>query len=687
MTTVRASVTPHFRLDAAGSWRMSGQSSDVVADPLTNQLRLGKPGDFPIPVNDSFGTFGGMTLPRGVSISAQGRVLLADPQNNRILYFDNGECAEDTDESLPVPFRLLWKARPEIQTDDSALQHELFARPAEAGVYQLNQPRDVIFSPNGEIVIADTGNQRVLIFSWPELRLRKSLKLAGWAPWALAFDSRRRLYIADRDNGRIWRTNRLWDIDHQWDGGKEVLTNPVALTLDSEDNVLVLQHSPNTVYLGKEHNTGLSDWSLMDSQNSETFNREFSVPPLQSIDGQLHYPQRENPGCGTLVLKDVVADKSGYLQGSALPLLARPRIVRLPRLGVYISDLFDSEESGSQWHRLVLDCEIPATGRILMQTFSSDRAIYDSELSELDWSDAMLVSTDTNSRLPEMLIQSEAGRYLRVRLELLGDGFTTPKLNNILLFGPRSSSLQHLPAPFKQDPESAYFLDRMLSYFDTVQDEIRFVMKDFSRYLDPDGVPAGDFLNWLGSWFDWQFLAQWPGELRREMIRRSIEFFKLRGTLEGIRMMLQWHTGLNGDQPQIIEHFRVRDYASLQQRREVCGVPATVVPLMVAEKPLQPPQSCIDHWFSVVLPNSVLPDQESIELIKQIIDAQKPAHTSYQIYVFHQGIRIGKQSSIGVDMWLGHYPGEVLGGMRLGQSSGLAAESSAGLKIGNQILN
>lgn len=687
MTTVRPSVTPHFRLEAAGSWRMSSKSTEVVADPVTKQLRLGKPGDFPVPVTEPFGTFGGMTLPRGVTISAEGKVLLADPDNHRILCFDNGVCGEETDDSVPGPFRRLWQARAETQPGISSLQHELFAHSTSPEVYQLKQPRDVLFSPNGEIVIADTGNQRVLIFSWPELRLRKSIRLAGGAPWALAFDSRKRLYIADRNNSRIWRTNRLWNIDHSWDGGKDVLIHPVAVAMDSNDNVLVLQQSPAAIYVGTERIKGVSEWRLLDSRSTETFDREFSLPPLQLLDGELHYPQLDKPRCETLVLKEVVADKSGRLQGSALPLLARPRIIRLPRSGVYISDLFDSEVSGSQWHRLVLDSEVPPTGRILIQTYTSDRAIEDSEVDDLDWSAAMLVSTDASSSRPEMLIQSEAGRYLRIRIELLGDGFTSPGLNNILLFGPRNSSLHYLPAPFQQDPESAFFLDRMLSYFDTVQDEIRFVISDFSRYLDPAGVPAGDYLDWLGSWFDWQFLAQWPAELRREMIQRSIEFFKLRGTLDGIRLMLQWHTGLDGQQPQIIEHFRLREYATLQYRRPSCGMAGEVVPLFVAEKPLAPPPTSIDHWFTVVVPNSVVPDQEALDLIRQLIDAQKPAHTSYQVCVFHQGIRIGKQSSIGVDMWLGHYPGEVLGGMRLGQSSELAAVGSLGLKIGNQLLN
>lgn len=76
MTESRKSTTPFYRLDALAGWRQSPVSESILQDPVLNHLRLGRPGDFPVPPNEPFGSFGGMTLPRGITINADGQVLL-----------------------------------------------------------------------------------------------------------------------------------------------------------------------------------------------------------------------------------------------------------------------------------------------------------------------------------------------------------------------------------------------------------------------------------------------------------------------------------------------------------------------------------------------------------------------------------------------------------------------------------
>src|SRR5690606_6818970 len=141
MIKARESTTPFYRLDALAGWRQSTVSESILQDPVMKQLRLGKPGDFPIPPDEPFGTFGGMTLPRGVTINADGQLLLADPGNDRILYFDNGPCGKesrpDDKEGIPAPFRALWSADgagDDADAADPARQHEVFG--------DADQPRD-----------------------------------------------------------------------------------------------------------------------------------------------------------------------------------------------------------------------------------------------------------------------------------------------------------------------------------------------------------------------------------------------------------------------------------------------------------------------------------------------------------------------------------------------------------------
>ena len=720
----KPSVTPFLRMDADNGWRQAELTQGIIEDHNDHSLRLGKRGDFAIATNEPFGSFGGMTLPTGVTVSDYGHVLLADPEHDCILYYDTltakkTENIKNTDENKKqesYPFTPLWQApskqRNQIQdtatnqenitplttSDDehlTLLNSDYSEEKSLSSPYQLKQPNDVAFSHHGEIAVADTGHGRVVIYCWPGLQVRSVLNIPNSEPKALAYDQKNRLHIADAGNGKIWRITPFFNIDYSYNSGEALLSQPSALAFDDNNTLFVLDKNNARLFIKPTTQTEKEAWQELDILDSDIFNRTFLVPPFSygPLSKKPHekeilsYPQRKAPNCERLILSNIELNKQGLLVNTSLPLMTRPRTIRLPRSGTFFSQQFDSQITDSQWHRLVLDTHIPETSRLVIETYTSDRIIEDSELTNLTWSTPFVISTDANNARPELLIQSDAGRYLRIKIDFLGDGFSTPSINSIQLFGPRQSALQYLPPPFHQDPESVYFLDRFLSYFDTVQDEIRFMMRDFTRYLDPYGVPAGPFLEWLGSWFNWQFYAQWSPELRREIIAKSIEFFKTRGTVKGIKQILQWHTGLSGEQPQIIEHFRLArlfNTHSNDNSKEHC-------PLFLAEKPLLPEQQKITHWFTVVLPSHVIENEEQHAQISSLIEAQKPAHTAFQLCIFNPGVRIARQSTIGVDTWLGHYPEAPLGDMHLGQSSTLSNPTSngggKGIKIGQQLLN
>src|SRR5690606_18054665 len=90
--------------------------------------------------------------------------------------------------------------------------------------------------------------------------------------------------------------------------------------------------------------------------------------------------------------------------------------------------------------------------------------------------------------IPEILVQSPPGRYLWLRLSWQGDGFETPRIQAIEIEAPRRSALRFLPPPFHDDALSRDFLDRYLSYFDTLYAEIEHEIDHFARYLDPYSV-------------------------------------------------------------------------------------------------------------------------------------------------------------------------------------------------------
>ena len=197
----------------------------------------------------------------------------------------------------------------------------------------------------------------------------------------------------------------------------------------------------------------------------------------------------------------------------------------------------------------------------------------------------------------------------------------------------------------------------------------------FTGYLDPDGVPPGDFLTWLAGWLDITFLAEWPDSIRREFVRQAITLYKQRGTVPGLQAILRLHTGLQPPHPFIIEHFRLRDYL---ERREVDEPDLADNRLYLAGVPVEPEPDELAHHFTVVLPdNFSLDGTDALETLERLINAWKPAHTVYQVLLVQPGLRIGCQSTIGVDALIGLYPDAPLGDMKLAQSGRLVPGSPA----------
>ena len=228
-----------------------------------------------------------------------------------------------------------------------------------------------------------------------------------------------------------------------------------------------------------------------------------------------------------MVLQGLKVDRGGRLAGTSPPppaqprriaLLARPRRIELPRYGLAQLMPLDGGRKGFAWDRIVLTADMPERTRLLISTATTDANLEEAQIADLPASASSAPLEIAPENPPEVLVQSVGGRYLWLRIEMFGDGTRTPRVTRIDVFGPRRSSLADLPAPFHEDTESAAFLDRFLGYFDTVFAEISARQAWVPALLDPVAVPSGPFLDWLGSWFDLEFLPEWPEATRRAMV-------------------------------------------------------------------------------------------------------------------------------------------------------------------------
>jgi sugar lactone lactonase YvrE len=115
----------------------------------------------------------------------------------------------------------------------------------------FNQPSDVVVAPSGEIFVADghddDSNARIVKFT-KEGKFIKTWGRRGTGPGefntphALAFDSRGRLFVADRGNNRI----QVFDQDGQFLEQHKQWSRPSGIYIDKHDTMYVADSESNS---------------------------------------------------------------------------------------------------------------------------------------------------------------------------------------------------------------------------------------------------------------------------------------------------------------------------------------------------------------------------------------------------------------------------------------------------------
>jgi phage tail-like protein len=98
--------------------------------------------------------------------------------------------------------------------------------------------------------------------------------------------------------------------------------------------------------------------------------------------------------------------------------------------------------------------------------------------------------------------------------------------------------VEALPALFQEDG----FTQRFMSAFDAALAPIFATLDNLPAYLDPWLAPP-DFLEWLGSWFGLALDDSWSVERRRAVLASAFEFYRMRGTVKGLKAQVETLTG------------------------------------------------------------------------------------------------------------------------------------------------
>jgi len=173
-----------------------------------------------------------------------------------------------------------------------------------------------------------------------------------------------------------------------------------------------------------------------------------------------------------------------------------------------------------------------------------------------------------------------------------------------------SSYLEYLPSLYKSDD----FTGRYLCIFEDILKPIEGIIDNLSFYFDPGTAPSS-FLPWLTSWVGIMLDERWPEEKQHELIQSAAELYRWRGTKKGLSEYIKIYTGVL---PQIIEH----TYTPGMQ----LGSGIQLGDTQLGEGKGQP------YCFTVIL-NIPKASTIDIDIVRAIIEMEKPAHTTYILQI------------------------------------------------------
>jgi phage tail-like protein len=219
--------------------------------------------------------------------------------------------------------------------------------------------------------------------------------------------------------------------------------------------------------------------------------------------------------------------------------------------------------------------------------------------------------------------------------------------SEVTIWVARRGYLEHLPAIYRRsDPVGRNLVRDVCFLFEHMFDSIDRNLVDGWRFYDPYVSPE-EFLQWLAAWTAFTVDLDWPQALKRALIRRAVDLYRIRGTKRGLALFLKLFTG---HEPDIDENtwpfkgFRLEAEGADTGAR--IGLDSVVLP------PVD-----LAHCFVVTMPikfEDVPP--ELVIRIHHIIQLEKPAHTHYYLKFaedkgeveLREFFAIGLRSGIGI---------------------------------------
>lgn len=337
----------------------------------------------------------------------------------------------------------------------------------------------------------------------------------------------------------------------------------------------------------------------------------------------------------------------GCLPGDAIVPTAGPA---LERYGQLLTLPLDSEVEGCRWHRIRVDADVPAGTSVSVVISTSADIINPAQGAPWpepewapfqagapflsDWQAASEGSLD-------YLVRQPAGRYVYCRIRLTGDGVRTPVVRRVRLDFERVTSLDYLPAVYRETPEAEDFTERFLSIYDALLEHLDSVIEAAPALLDSGDVPS-EALPWIASFYSLVFERDWTEQQRRRLLKALPRLYRQRGTPQGLIGAICEIFGLEANELAIQElpferawgglngNFNLgqsRLFSRAKARFRLASSPLGQAPLKNLGNPALDAHGTHAHRFRVqTAPVGEYGPVEPDALTK-LVEAQKPAHT------------------------------------------------------------
>lgn len=499
-----------------------------------------------------------------------------------------------------------------------------------------------------------------------KLALKQPIK-----PVDLAIDKAGKLYVLDLNNLAILHFDESGRFLAAF--GQEVLRgkNPVAIALSPDDSLYVLERQEKKVLkfvagqleLQFDIHAEIKPSGLAIDQLGHLYVGDDRIIDAYDEDDRfIHIFSLSGKGLGELSgyrgsVKKIVIDRENRLYVlneeqqkififKREPFFSRKKATSLPS-GIFFTQAFDSAKPGTQWHKFVLDADLPEQAQIKVSYLVADEKTFllNGEEQDLDLflgSRSMLPEEkmETVNKLKwseplpnplDALVRGNPGRFLWLRVELIGSERITPTVKSVRAVFPRISYLRYLPAIYQEDEVSRDFLERFLSLFETFFANLESEINHIVRFFDADAV-SGDFLRWLASWLSIAVDDNWPEEKLRQLVKRVPELYKMRGTRQGIEEMIELFIE---KKPFIVEQVQlewIKDQKLKKTFEKLYG-----------KNP---------YCFFVLLPQLPIKDKKQLMMVRRILDLEIPAHTHAELVELQPWIHLGMHTYIGVNTYL-----------------------------------